>query len=249
MADPVVVDSAAIWLGGYDITGSLNEIHFTLGRGENKDSRFGDTLDCAFPGPLQAMIEAAGFDDSTTSAAVQPRLQSDRTSWPITIAPPYAPSATAGADGNIAYTLLGSQCSYETGGKFGESAPYKFKTMPRTLGTGGAISRQTVMLPKASVTATTTGTARQLGALSATQFLVAVLHVFTVTGGTWTVTVQSDDNSGMTTPVTRATFTAATAVTRQAIVVAGAVADDWWQVVLTKSGGTNCTAAVLLGIV
>lgn len=255
MADPVVLDDMAVYLGGYDITGTLDENHFTLGRAENGDGRFGDTIDAKFPGRLSVALDHKGFyetgagsvDDVIGNARV---IAGDRTTWPITQCPPWAPAQSPGADGNICYSILGAQSLYEIGTEHGNSLPYSLKTIGRSLASPGAVARQTVLLPKALVTVTTTGAGRQLGILGAGQYLVGVLHVFSVTGGTWTLTVESDDNAGFTTPVTRQTYTGATGITRQAIITAGPIAsDDYWRAVLTKSGGTNCTAFFALGIV
>ena len=65
------------------------------------------------------------------------------------------------------------------------------------------------------------------------------LHVLSVAGTstpTLTVIVQSDDNAGFTTPTTRISFTAATAVGAQWGSVAGALTDDYWRISYTISG-------------
>ncbi len=258
MADPIVLEDMRVWLGGYDISGSLNENHFTLARAENDDSRFGDTIEAKFPGRLQATLDHKGFYESLASGAGGVDevignarvLAGSRTTWPITICPPYAPAAAPAADGNVCYSILGAQSMYEIGGKHGDSLPYSLKTLPRSQGSGGAVARQVIMLPKATYAATTTGTVQTLGLLGATQVLVGVLHVFAVTGGSWVLTIESDDNAPFATPVVRQTFTAATAITRQAVILQGPVATDtFWRAVLTQTGGTSCVAAVALGIV
>jgi len=258
MADPIVLEDLRIWLGGYDISGSLAENHFTLARAENDDSRFGDTIEAKFPGRLIPTLEHKGFYESGVPGAGSPDeaignarvLAGSRTSWPITICPPYAPAAAPAADGNVCYSILGAQSMYEIGGKHGDSLPYSLKTLPRSQGSGGAVARQVIMLPKATYAATTTGSVQTLGLLGATQVLVGVLHVFAVTGGSWVLTIESDDNAPFASPVVRQTFTAATAITRQAVILQGPVATDtFWRAVLTKTGGTSCVAAVALGIV
>jgi hypothetical protein len=256
VANPVVLESLAVWLGGYAIEGTLSENHFSLSREMNDDSRFGDTMDCKYPGRLKPMLNQKGFYDVTDGVtSVETligvaRVFSRSTSWPLTLCPPYAPTAAVGADGNICYTILGGQFSYDIGAKHGESMPYSLVTEPFSQASGGAVARQTIMLPKATYAATTAGTVQQLGLLGSGQVLVAVLHVFAATGGSWVVTIDSDDNSGMATPVTRQTFAAATGITREAIITAGPIATDtYWQATITKTGGTSVVAAVALGIV
>jgi hypothetical protein len=252
MADPVLFSNAAVWLGGYDLTGSLKQIDVKLSKAELANSRFGDLAETFEQGLEQVDASLGGFHDYAalgTDVRLYPRIKSDGTSWPLTVAPPYATAAAPAADGNIAYTICGKQFSLEVSAAHGELLPYTLTSRLASTGTGAAVYRQKVVLPKASRIATTTGTGYQLGAVSATQKIVAVLHVFSVTGGgTWTLTVESDDNAPFASATTRATFTGATDVTRQVIETNGAIADDYWRVVLTKTGGTSCIAAALLSI-
>jgi hypothetical protein len=253
MADPVYMVDTKIYNGGYEIQGSLREIHFTLSNGELADDRFGDVLEAKYPGRVDPQVSAKGFYSASTLANGEPdpvffaRLHSDVTSWPLTLCPPQAPATAAGADGNLAYTITGAEFEYSIGAQAGELLPYSIKKLPRS---GGTVSRGTVLLPKATYAATTTGTGRNLGAITAAQKFVAVLHVFAITGGSWVLTVESDDNSGFTTPLTRGTFTAVTTAPNRLVVeVNGAITDNWWRVVLTKTGGTSINAFASFGIV
>lgn len=253
MADPVLLSNAAVWLGGYDLSGSLNNIDLKLSKAELANSRFGDLAETFDQGLEQISLSVKGFHDYAalgTDVRLYPRIKSDNTSWPITIAPPYATTAAPAADGNIAYTIAGKQFSLEVSAAHGELLPYTLTSRLASTGTGAAVYRQKVVLPKASRASTTTGTGYQLGAVTATQKIVAVLHAFSVTGGgTWTLTVESDDNSNFTSATTRATFTGGFSDVSRAIVETnGAITDDYWRVVLTKSGGTSCIAAALLSI-
>jgi hypothetical protein len=252
MAEPVLLSDLKVWWGGYALEGSQNRCSFQLKNKENPDGRFGDVLEPAYPGLIIPSVDLGGFYSAGAGepdAVIAPRVgllgTHDKTTWPLSLCPPNAPSAAAGALGNIAYTVGGAVIAYELGEKHGDSLPYKLKNEPRS---GDRVYRQYIVLDKSSRAATTTGTGYQLGAVTALQQIVCTLHMFGVTGGTWTLTVESDDNSGFTTPVTRITMTAATAVTRELKVLAGAITDDWWRVVLTKSGGTSCIASALLSV-
>lgn len=247
MADPVFLSNMAIWLGGYDHSAEKNFCGFTVNNAEPNDTTFGDVLEAKYPGLLQPKVDLKGrwsAGANSPDAIYFPRVSSDVTSWPLTMCPPNAPNATPGVDGNLAYTLTGCQFGYETFGQHGQLLGFDLRTLPRS---AGLVARGTVVLQKASRSVTTTGTAFQLGALSASQRMLAVLHVFSVTGGTWTLTIESD-TVGFGSPVTRATFTGATGITRQVIEIAGPVTDDYWRAVLTKSGGTSCIAASALHI-
>src|SRR5262245_24294390 len=252
MADPVVLSSAVVWLGGYALEGAINEISITGSRAELDNSRMGDDAETFYPGIQSIDAMVGGFWKAGTGepdTVVAPRLLAspvDASDWPLTVGPPYAPAATAGADGNLVYTVRSAQFAYEVGASHGESLPFKLTSRVRS----GSLYRQTVVLPKATYAATTTGTGRQLGILGATQKLVTVLHVFAINGGSWVLTVESDDNAGFTTPTVRQTFTAVTTAPNRLVVeTLGPIAtDDRWRVVLTKTGGTSIVAAASLSL-
>jgi hypothetical protein len=248
VAEPILLSDCKVWLGGYDLTGESNKVAMSLSQAELDNGRFGDGAEAFYPGLFQAEADVDGFWSAGSGSPdhVLGGLRvavPDRTEWPLTVAPPGAPGS-AGADGNLAYTIRGAQFSFNVSGAHGEILPFTFRSLLRQ----GSVYRQTILLPKATYSSTTTGTGRQLGAVLVTQKLVTSLHVFAVTGGTWTLTIESDDNSGFTTPTVRQTFTAATAITRQTIETNGAITDDWWRAVLTKSGGTSAVVAVATSV-
>lgn len=250
MAEPVFFSAAAIWLGGYDHSAEENACNFKVSNAQKGDATFGDVLEAQYPGLLQPSVDLSGrwsAGSGSPDATYWPRVSGDVTLWPLTICPPNAPAVTPGASGNLAYTVVGAQFSYETFAAHGELLGFKLNTLPRSTGT---VSRGNVLLPKATMAATTTGSAVQVGALSASQRLVAVLHVFAITGGSWVLTIESDSASNFATPITRATFTAVTTAPNRLVVeVNGAITDDWWRAVLTKTGGTSISAAASMGIV
>lgn len=248
MADPVLLSDCEIWLGGVDISNDCNQVNLGASKAEKANSRFGDTVAAFYPGVQSIEASVGGFWSGSQDGNIFPRLDPavSPAEWPLTFCPPYAPTAAAGAFGNVAYTVRSAQFGYKLSGKHGELLPFDLTSRAMA----GALYRQVVEIPQGLVTATTTSTGTQLGLLGATQKHVAVLHVFAITGGSWVLTIQSDDNSGFTTPVTRATFTAVTtAPNRQVVETAGPVATDtYWRAILTKTGGTNITFAVTQSI-
>ena len=117
----------------------------------------------------------------------------------------------------------------------------------------GPVVRGTLMHPTTTARSTSsTGTARQLGAVSATQSVYAALHVLSVSGTstpTLTVTVQSD-TVGFATPTSRVVFSGATAVGAQFGSAAGAITDDYWRVSWTVSGtNPSFLFGVTIGII
>lgn len=153
------------------------------------------------------------------------------------------------ADGSLTYFWRGIETSYQAiGGNVGELAMSKVSGKSST---GPIIRGKRIHPTSAARSATGNGTAYQLGALSASQSLYCALHVLDRTGtASMTLKIQSDDNSGMTTPTDRITsFTAAAARGYQWGSVAGAVTDDYWRCVFTITGTGTITFGVSAGII
>lgn len=108
-----------------------------------------------------------------------------------------------------------------------------------------------VLLPKSTITATSTGTIYNDGAVSSTQKVYGALHVFAASGTTpsLTVKVQSAALVGFGSPTDRLTFAAKTAVGSEFLSASGAITDAFWRVSYTISGTTpSFTFAVVYGI-
>lgn len=101
-----------------------------------------------------------------------------------------------------------------------------------------------------STTATGTSTAVELGAVTSAQRVYASLHVLSVSGTSPTldVIVQSDDNSGFTSPTSRVVLTQATAATSQFSSTAGAITDTWWRISYTIGGTATPTFSFVVAI-
>lgn len=110
--------------------------------------------------------------------------------------------------------------------------------------------RGQVLHPEAARTATGNGTATAFTTPTATQTLYANFHVLSVTGaGTITFTIQTDDNSGMTTPTTRITSSAFAAVGAQRSTLAGALSgESHIRTTWTIAGFTSVTFVVAAGV-
>jgi len=255
VAEPVVLRDCRMYVGPYALHGSLTGLSLTAKKAELASNRMGDVAETFVPGLQDIGLNASGFWASDAVATslepdtiIYPRINPslEPVAWPVTVCPPNAPSATPGAAGNLSYTMVGKQYTFNPAqGSHGDTIKYDVST--RASSAGGGLYRGTVVLPATSVTATTTGTAFQLGALSATQKIVATLHVVAINGGSWVLTIESD-TVGFPSATTRATFTAATTITTQVVEVSGAITDDYFRAVLTKTGGTSCTAFVTLSI-
>jgi hypothetical protein len=228
-----------IFMGGYELTGISNSVSVVAGR-ENPDfTVFGNATRLYAPGLKTASIEAAGFFEANPyDAGLFGELA-------LPAGTPFSVSngATPGA---VAYSLLGMIGDYKPmGSAVGDVAEYS-----AGVASSGDLVRGSLML-KSSVSASGLSTVRQLGMVSATQKLYAILHVFSVSGTSPTLDaiIRSDTGSGMSSPLTRATFSQMNARGAQWKEIDGAIADDWWQVDYTL-GGTDPVfgLAVILAI-
>jgi len=259
MAEPVLLSNLLAYLGGYDFggDGNITSVNLTLAKAELANSRFNkDNGETFHPGIQQVTAELGGFFASSVATdpdpviftRIDPTLTS--TSWPLLLVPPFSPAATPDTFGNHGYLIVGKQFTYNFGGTHGELMTFNLGTK---LGTTFAATRNRIMATKTAVSGTTTGTGLQLGALAATDRMVVSFHVFLISGtGSWTLTIESDDNSGFTSATVRDTFTVVDETddpTNEVRAIAGAVTDDWWRAVLTETSGTSTiTYAVSMGI-
>lgn len=138
--------------------------------------------------------------------------------------------------GDLCQFTYAMRGNYTVGGGIGEVAPWSAKLM----GSWPAVRGQVLHPPGTARTATGNGTSVTGVAVPATKRLYASLHVLGVSGTstpTITVKVQSDDNSGFTSPIDRITFNAATAVGSQISRTSiGAITDTFWRATWTISG-------------
>ena len=244
MSAPTVFTDATIWLGGYDLSAASNEVTFDVSRQENADSRFGDTIEAVYPGPLTVGAEIKGLWDSTLDGPLFTQLTAPSTTWPLVVCP------DGGDDVEVAYSLRAYTFNYsafET--QWGGLLPFRMSAKSQS---GGWLGRGRVMLPKAVYTATADGTKYQLGAVSATQKLVATLHVFSAVTGTWDFDIESDADAAAGGEATRGSFaqvTAASGPTQQVVEIAGPVTDTYWLVEMTETLAGSITAAITYAIV
>ena len=243
MAAPTVLTNATIWYGGYDLIGATNEITMNAASAEKPVSRFGDTVEATYPGAMTVGVEAKGFWDSALDGPQFTQLTAPSESWPLTICP------TGADDTELAYGIQAYSFNYSAlESQWGQSLPYRVSARARS---GSTLARGSVLLPKGTRTSQTESAHRLLGAVSATQKLVATLHVFAIDGGgSWAPFVMSDPDAAPAGHTARVTFApVTTAPTQQVIKTNGPITDTYWFAFITKTGGTSLTAAMTLAIV
>ena len=155
------------------------------------------------------------------------------------------PTGSAAAAGDTATLLRGRLVS----GRMAAGAVGETSTFELTMTTDDAEVDGYVAAPLASrTTAGLTGTAINIVGPSASQKLYAALHITAASGTNLAVKVQSDDNSGFTSPTDRITFTTVSATGWQWSSVAGNLATEtYWRAVATIATGTF-SFAVTFGV-
>lgn len=219
---------------GVDLTGNSNKIELSA-EVESKNSTnyasngWGEVLG----GLASAEVSGEGQWEAGDPSKV------DDASWSqLGGTGPWSISANNAATvGDLAYLTNAMRADYELGEAVGEVAPWT-----STAKSSWPVARgQFAHPPGTARTATGTGTALELGAVTAGKRLYAALHVLSVSGTTPSITarVESDDNSGFSSATTRLTFDAATAVGGQILRTDGtAITDTWWRIAWTISGTT-----------
>lgn len=229
MATFVLLDATS-HVHGYDFSGDSNKVALkstvdapestVFGSGGYKSRKGGlRSVDYEVNGYWDSLPDAQGFNDLGVS---------DRA---VTV------SASGTTETSVAYLFQAGQFEYEAFGDVGAMNPFKVKMMSTNK---VGVVRGQLAKAKANVSSTgATGTGCNLGAGGAGKFLYATLHLFSV-GTTVTVIVQSDDNSGFTTPTTVATIGPLTTVGGTFItrVDASAITDNWFRFNVSAITGT-----------
>lgn len=228
-----------VYAAGYDYSGQLNQASLDSACDVLDETTFGQTTRINKGGLLRVNAAVAGLWDSSAATAPDPVIQAQvgTSDLPIVMVPQ---GATVG---NIAYMFRALRVNYQQMGQVGDLL--KFTT--KLEGSGGQPLVRGKLMHAGSASGNVTGTAIQLGAVGASAFLYAALEVFSGSGS-FVVKVQSDDNSGFTTPTDRITFTTVatgTAITSEwATRVAGSITDDWWRITATNPVTRNFAVAV-----
>ncbi len=205
----IALTDAMAYVAGYDFSVDTNNVKLDMQAQAKDATPFGVGWTVLVGGLKSVAFDMQGFWQSGTSSAVDPESFPDLavTERVFTVgdihteAPAIAPLTTP----ERVYMFRAGKFTYELLGSVGEVAPFTLNSA----GTNGQGTKQGLLLKKkANVSAT-----GQLGSIFdtlgfgvfPTQFIYATVHVFTA-GTTITIQVQSDDNSGFSTPTTVATI-------------------------------------------
>lgn len=234
-----VLTNCGLWVAQYNLAGDANALSLGMTSELQDDTAIGDVSRSRTGGLLTLGFSAEGYWNDVSDAILFDDV--GLSDVPVTITP------SGNTVGDRAFLARCAVAEFSPlGGAVGELRRFSVGGE----GTGIAVARGSLLH---NATRTATGNAPagvQLGALSATQTLYAAMHVTTVSGTTPTlaVKIQSDDNSGFTSPTDRITFSTANVTDNlaQFSSVAGAITDDWWRVVWTITGTNTPTFAFVV---
>lgn len=237
-----VFHNCKIYLDGYDLTGHSNSVKLGYSADSLENTTFNATAKTRQAGLKNVELDMEGFWEAgagliDTLAAANIGVAGKI----ITLGPS---GAAAGEPFFSFKQMLGE---YSAGAQVGELLPFSYN------GAGSddeGLIRGTV-LENAAKTATANGTGRQLGAVAEGQHLYAVMHVLAVSGTnpTLDMVIQSDNNTGFTSPTTKITFAQVTDVgSAWGTPVAGAITDDYWRASWVIGGTNNPSFTVFVGV-
>lgn len=226
-----VLTNCRIFAGGADLTGASNKVELSMEVEDKDRTTFGSGGAKERTGGLfDSAIAAAGYWEANDLTLVDDHMWTSLGShdaWTVT-----EHGATVGT---LAYLAKFLQSNYKLLGAVGEVAPWEAEAKGDWPTARGLIAHP----PGTARTATGTGTAQQLGAVGANQYLYAALHVLSAAGTTPSITVEieSDDAEAMSSPTTRLSFAAASTTGAEEIKrVQGAITDTWFRPKWTISG-------------
>lgn len=227
----LIFDAASTWIDEIEVTGDTNQVELAVDVDEVDQTNFASDGWTELAGGLKTVeLDLTGFwDEANYAGELLGWVGSRRTV--ATVAP-------TGVEGAIAYLFRPYQGNFALGAEVGQSG--SMVAALRSYDSSGLV-RGSVGLASQTIAGDTDGTAIQEGALSATQSMVANIHVFTA-GTTLDISLESDDNSGFTSAVIQATDTL-TAVGGTRLTVAGPVTDDWWRLRVDTVTGSFVMAA------
>ncbi|MDH2425784.1 hypothetical protein [Sphaerisporangium sp. TRM90804] len=234
--------NAFCYVHAHDFTADSNALTFSGEAAENDATTFrSQGWKTLGPGGLRSgVLNMGGFWQSASSDAVDPITWND-------LAVPdrvmtFGPIET---EGNPAYMWQGAHYQYQLGGAgLGELAPYSLE------GHGsnsiGVVRGRLAAAMQVKAATGVLGSALQLGAVGAAQYLYATLHVLGTPGTTITVQLQSDDNAGFTSATTRATLGPITTAGGTWMPrVAGAITDDYYRFNISAVTGSFTLAGAI----
>lgn len=237
-ATATIVSQRKFWLNEFRMSAQQSSQELTIAYDELETTTTEDTIHCMTPGIPSFDFQAEGFNSygaGGVEAVVYPYV--DANTQVVC-----ALSTDAGAAGETAYLWTGYLYTYEQPFNVPDLSGFTLGCKP-----DAKVVRATIVRAEAAATGSGTGTAYQVGSVSASQSVYAHVHCIAFDGTSLDINVESDDAEGFPSAVTRASFTQLTDVGKERISAAGAITDDWWRIDFTFVG-TSVTFMVAIGI-
>ena len=235
-----ILQDCRIFVGSADLSGWSNKVEIKRAVEDKDVTNFRSGGAKEFIGGLgSSVIDVEGMFEATDLTMPDDVLDPN-----VGVVGPWTVTPNDSVVGALAYLLNVLEGGYVIGGAVGDVAPFKASGVGSWPRARGAI----LSPPGAARTVTGVGTSVQLGATAAGKYLYLALHVLSVAGTgspTITVRVEGDNSGAFSSPITLATFTAATAPGGQILRVAGPVTDDWLRAAWTVSGSSPSFLAVV----
>jgi hypothetical protein len=237
-----VLTDCTTWIAGHDFTADSNSVSLSVEAETQDSTTFGSGGYRERKAGLKTLAADLECFYQAGSGLIDPTVFSS-----LGTANEVATFSPTGAVQTTAYMAQVGKFETEFLGSVGEMAGQSL-SMQGTDGLAGAV-RGLVCKAKANVSATgATGSAVNLGAGAAGQYLYLTLHVFSA-GTTISVKVESDTLEAFGTPadVASATITGVTAAggTWMTRVDASAITDSWFRLNVTAITGTFSIAAAM----
>lgn len=239
MATQILSDQE-LFFDGLKLTGITNAMDLLHGVETQNDTTFGDTTSSEKGGLKIIEFGASGFFDATPFDQV---LFADvgLDSKPVS-------AAMGSAEGSRAFFFNSTLGKYTPiKGSVGDLIGYDISAAAQD-----NLVRGQLLCNQSALTASGQRTGYQVGAIGAGQVGHAALHVFNISGTSPTIdmVIESDDNAGFTSPITRFTFSQVTARGSQYLKLSSAITDTYWRAKYTIGGsGVSIGVAVVFGIV
>ena len=238
----VIFNDPSIFYSSLDVSAAHTAVAIGAGAEALDDTAFGDDTRSNKGGLKTVDISAEGYFNANTTLDQVYFGQVGGSQAAITIIPETI------AVGNVSYFIntLGSSYNPMTG-SVGEILKFNIQALAQK---SNLIRGQVEFSGTATSSSASTGA--QVGAITATQKMYCAVHVTSAGGGgaTLDIDLQSDDNSGFTSAITRASTSQFTTARGSEIISAsGAITDDWWRINYTIAGSSpTFTFTISLGI-
>jgi hypothetical protein len=245
----LAVTDAKIYIGGYNFSGYANEIGLSVVPDLLNSTTFGTGTKKNTPGLNDMSGQIKGFLDYADIDVLVPGVSLDSITFGRigASAAVFSCAPEGNAEGDVAYGMPAVTGKITPlGGSVGQLLPWEFDVKAN----GVRLFRGFVAAVGSKTANGNTTVGFNLGAVGALQRLYANLHVVSAAGTTPTlnVIVESDDNSGFTTPTTRLTFAqVTTTVSAEHKSLLGPITDNWYRMkwTLTGAGATYYVFGVI----